>query len=149
MGSLFSAFGIETHLLLAQLVSFAVLFTILWYFLYRPVMKTLDERREIVRKGVEDAQEASEALAGATEKASSITRSAETDAESIVTRAREEAGIERERLTKEAQARAEGIERDAQARAAETAARTLRESEKEIARLAILAAEKAMRKSIA
>lgn len=147
MGSLLHAFGIETHLLIAQLVNFAVLFAVLWYILYRPVMKTLDERRMIVAKGVEDAQEASAALEGATEKAGEIARAAETDAEGIVSRAREEAGTERDRLMKEAQLRAEGIEKDAQARAQETADRALRESEKDIARLAILAAEKAMRKS--
>jgi F-type H+-transporting ATPase subunit b len=145
MGPLFAAFGIQPHLLLAQLVNFAILFLVLWYFLYRPTMKTLDERRKVVAKGVEDAQEASAALAGATEKASEITRSAESDAEGIVARAREEAGTERERLVQEAHTRAETIERDAQARAAEAAERALRESEKEIARLAILAAEKAMR----
>lgn len=147
MGSLFSAFGIETHLLLAQLVNFGVLFVALMYLLYKPVMKTLDERRTVIAKGVEDAKEASEALAGAQEKASTITRGAETDAEGIVSRAREEAGTERERLMKEAQMRAEGIEKDAELRAQEAHDRALRESEKEIARLAILAAEKAMRKA--
>lgn len=147
MGSLLSAFGIQTHLLIAQLVNFAVLFGVLSYLLYKPVMKTLDERRAVVAKGVEDALEASEALAGANEKATEITRGAETDAEAIVTRAREEAGTEKDRLLKEAQARAEGIEKDAEARAKETSDRALRDSEKEIARLAILAAEKAMRKA--
>jgi len=145
MGALLNAFGIQSHLLIAQLVNFAILFLVLWYFLYRPTMKTLDERRKVVAKGVEDAQEASAALAGASQKANDITRTAETSAEEIVARAREEAGSERERLVKEAQNRAEGIERDAQARAAEAHERTLRESEKEIARMAILAAEKVVR----
>lgn len=145
MGPLLQAFGIEGHLLIAQLVNFGVLFIVLMYLLYKPVMKTLDERRQVIAKGVEDAQEASAALAGANEKANEITRTAETDAEGIVARAREEAGAERDRLVNDAQARAEGIEKDAQARAQEAHDRALRESEKEIARLAILAAEKAMR----
>lgn len=147
MGSLLAAFGIQTHLLVAQLVNFAVLFAVLWYFLYRPTMKMLDERRQIVAKGVEDAKEASEALSGAQDTARTITRAAETDAEGIMTRAREEAAEEHDRLTKEAQARAASIETDAQTRAKELHEKTLRDSEKEIARLAILAAEKAMRKT--
>jgi F-type H+-transporting ATPase subunit b len=147
MGPLLDAFGIEGHLLLAQLVNFGVLLVVLTYFLYKPVMKTLDERRQVIAKGVEDAQEATAALEGAHEKASEIARAAENDAEGIVTRAREEAGTERDRLVKEAHDRAEGIEKDAQAKAKEAHDRALRESEKEIARLAILAAEKAMRKS--
>ncbi len=145
MASLLGAFGIETHLLIAQLINFGVLFIVLWYFLYRPVMKTLDERQKVVAQGVVDAQEASAALSGAQERANAISRSAESEAEGIVAHARDEAGTERERLMAEARTRAEGIEKDAHARAEETAARALRESEKEIARLAILAAEKAMR----
>ncbi len=147
MGSLLEAFGIESHLLIAQLVNFAILFMILWYFLYRPVMKVLDERRLIVAKGVEDARDAEAALKDASVTASVITRGAETEAEGITARAREEAGSERDRMMKEAQARAEGIERDAQARAQEDHDRMMRDSEKEVARLAILAAEKAMRKN--
>ena len=102
MASLFAAFGIETHLLLAQLVNFGLLLLALWYFLYRPVMRTLDERRAVVAKGVEDAQEASAALSGATQKAGEIARAAEADAEGIVARAREEAGAERDRLVADA-----------------------------------------------
>ena len=147
MAPLLDAFGIETHLLLAQLVNFGVLFIVLWLLLYKPTMKMLDERRAIVAKGVEDAQEASAALAGATEQASLITRGAETDAEGIMSRAKQEAGEERERLTREAQARAESIQKDAEARAQEAHDRALRDSEKEITRLAILAAEKVMRKA--
>lgn len=145
MGPLLSAFGIEGHLLIAQLVNFAILFVALMYLLYKPVMKILDERRSVIAKGVEDAQEASAALAGATEKATMIERTAEMSAEDIVARARDEAAAERDRLVKEAHDRAESIAKDATARAEEAQARALRESEKEIARLAILAAEKAMR----
>ena len=57
----------------------------------------------------------------------------------------EAAGGEKARIVKEAETRAAAIDADAEARAKETAAKTIRESEKEIARLAILAAEKAMR----
>ncbi len=147
MGSLLSAFGIQTHLLLAQLVNFGVLFLALWYFLYRPVMRTLDERRALVAKGVEDAQGRRAPRSPArTKRRRRIARSAETDAESIVSRAREEAGTERDRIVDDARSRAESLEKDAQARAQEAHDRALRESEKEIARLAILAAEKAMRK---
>lgn len=145
MAPLLSAFGIEGHLLIAQMVNFGVLLIALIYLLYKPVMKTLDERRKVIAKGVEDAQEASAALAGAHEKADGIERAAEADAQGIVSRARDEAKTEHDRLVKDAHDRAEGIEKDAQARAQEAHDRALRESEREIARLAILAAEKAMR----
>jgi F-type H+-transporting ATPase subunit b len=147
MEALFGAFGIDVKLLVAQAVNFGVLFVVLTYLLYKPVLRTLEERKEKVAQGVRDAEEAEKLLAGADAKASEKVAGAEKTAEEIVQAAREEAGSERTRLLREAEERAAGIATDAEARAKETEARALRESEKEIARLAILAAEKAMRKS--
>ncbi|KND49547.1 MAG: ATP synthase F0, B subunit [Parcubacteria bacterium C7867-008] len=146
MDQLLEAFGIQLPLLLAQLVNFGVLFVALTYLLYKPVMKTLDERRTKVAQGVLDAEEAAQKLASADEEASTTVQTAEKEAEGIVATAREEAGSEKTRIVKEAEARAASVAADAEARAKETAEKSLRESEKEIARLAMLAAEKAMRK---
>ena len=147
MEQLFSTFGIDVKLILAQAVNFAVLFAALSYLLYKPVMKTLDERRAKIAQGVEDAEQAAVALASADEESKKRIGEANTEAEGIVASARETAGSEKTRILKEAEARAEAVQKDAEARAAETADKALRDSEKEIARLAILAAEKAMKKS--
>ena len=45
MQQLFAAFGINWKLLLIQGINFSVLLAILSYFLYRPLMKVIDERR--------------------------------------------------------------------------------------------------------
>jgi F-type H+-transporting ATPase subunit b len=145
MDQLFEAFGIDWKLLLAQAVNFGVLFIALTYLLYKPVMKTLEERQQKVAKGVEDAERATEMLATAGGKASEKVHEAEKEAEGIVASAREAATTEKSRIMKEAEARAAAVAVDAEARATEIAARALRESEKDIARLAILAAEKAIR----
>lgn len=147
MAQLLDAFGINGSLLLAQLVNFGVLFVALTWLLYKPVMKTLDERRTKVAQGVLDAELATQKLATADEEASTKVQHAELEAEGIVASARDEAGSEKIRIVKEAEARAAAVAADAEARAKETAAKALRESEKEIARLAVLAAEKAMRKA--
>lgn len=147
MEQLFEAFGIDGKLLLAQLINFGVLFALLTWLLYKPVMKTLDERAAKIRQGVEDAERAAEAAATADQKAQEVVQGAETEAEGIVASAREHAGAEKTRIVKEAEARAAQVAADAEARAAETAAQALRESEKEVARLAVLAAEKVLRES--
>jgi F-type H+-transporting ATPase subunit b len=145
MGPLLDAFGIDLSQLLAQLVNFGVLLAALTYFLYKPVMKTLDERRALIAKGVEDAEAAASAAAVASEQAHQTVSAAETEAGQVLTRARAEAQAEKARLEAEAQQRADGIVRDGEARARDAHERTVRESEKEIARLALLAAEKALR----
>ncbi|HEX2792212.1 MAG TPA: ATP synthase F0 subunit B [Candidatus Paceibacterota bacterium] len=147
MDSLLNAFGIDGRLLLAQLVNFGVLFVILTWLLYKPVMKTLDERASKIKQGVEDAEEAGRKLATADSDAAEVVKAASVEAEGIVASARDAAGLEKARIQKEAEARAAAIDADAETKAKETAAQALRDSEKEIARLAILAAEKAMRGS--
>lgn len=147
MESLLDAFGIDVKLLLAQLVNFGVLFVALTWLLYKPVMKTLDERAAKIAQGVEDAEIASEKALRADENAAKVVKGAETEAEGIVSSARDLAGTEKSRIMKEAEARAAQVAADAEARAAETAAKALRDSEKEVARLAVLAAEKVLRES--
>lgn len=144
MDQLLSAFGINGKLLLAQLINFGVLFAGLSYLLYKPVMKILDERSEKIALGVRSAEEATEKASHADEQVKAKLHSAEQEADEIVSGARETATSERSRIIKEAEARASSLEADAQARALEDAQKVLRESEKEIARLAVLAAEKVL-----
>lgn len=145
MAELFSAFGVEWHLLVAQAVNFAIVLGALWYFLYRPVLSVIEKRRALVAKGVEDAQRASEMLASADGEAQTRVSTAEREAERLVSAAREVATAEKVRLLKDAEERAAAIAKDALARSEEVAAKAKRESEREVARLAVLAAEKVLR----
>lgn len=146
MTALFAAFGIKGSLLLAQAVNFAVVLVALSYFLYKPINKVLAERQQLVAKGVEDANSAAEKLAGADAIATARVGEADKEADTIVKDARATATAERAKMLADAEARAAQVGADAEARATEEAAKTRRESEKEIARLAILAAEKVMAK---
>ncbi|MBP7741188.1 MAG: ATP synthase F0 subunit B [Candidatus Pacebacteria bacterium] len=148
MDQLFAAFGIDGKLLLAQLINFGVLFVGLTYLLYKPVMKTLDERRIKVAQGVIDADQAAMKLATAGQEASVMVKSAESEAEGIVASARDAAGNEKARILKEAEARAVAVAADADARAKETVSKALRDSEKEIARLSVLAAAKVLQEKV-
>ena len=144
MGQLFGAFGIEWKLLIAQAVNFAIVLAVLYYFLFRPLKRVLVKRQEVIAKGVQEAQEAEEKLKGADAVASEKVNLAETQAEAIVMSARVEAGNEKSQILKDAEARAQALSADAEARAKEQASKALHESEKEIARLAVLAAGKVL-----
>ena len=61
--------GINLPGLITQLISFAILVFLLTRFLYKPVVKLLDERAEKIKKGLSDAETASK---GAEEAASKI-----------------------------------------------------------------------------
>ena len=146
MQQLISAFGIDWHVLIAQAINFSIVLVALTYFLYKPVFAMLQKRRDIVAKGVEDAAHAGEMLANADGEANKRLSVADGQAEMIVSDAREAGNAEKARLLKEAEARAVAVTEDAGVRAEEVIARARRESEQEIARLAILAAEKILKK---
>lgn len=148
MDQLFSAFGIDWRLLVAQAVNFAIVLVALRYFLYRPILAMLAKRQQIVAQGVDDAAAAKSLLEGADAVAAERVAAADAEAERIVASAREAGAEEKMRLVKEAEARALAVAHDAALRADEVTTRARRESEQEIARLAILAAEKVLRAKV-
>ena len=142
MGALLSTFGINVNLLLIQAVNFGVTLVVLWYFLYRPLIKVIAQRKSVIAKGVTDAALAAETRAKTEEEKASIMAAAELRAEAVVARAADEGKAERAAIVKAAQERADAALKDAELQAVEARRRALQDSEKEIARTAILAAEK-------
>lgn len=59
---LFGLFGIDWKLMLAQLVNFAIVVAVLWYFALKPLTQTMKTRSEDIAKGLDDAQEATKRL---------------------------------------------------------------------------------------
>lgn len=148
MNALFTTFGIDWHLLIAQTINFIILAVALTWFLYKPVLKMVKERERVVAKGVEDAEESKQRLSYTETEVEKRLSAAEKEASSLVERAKHSAVDERTTILKEAEERALRVALDAEARAKETAAQALRESEQEIARLAILATEKVLAKKL-
>lgn len=146
MAELFSAFGIEWNLLLAQAVNFGIVLGALTFFLYKPVMKILAERQEKIAAGLRDAEAAAKAVAETEGKRAEILGTAEREAEGLLGRAVVEGKDERARIVKSAQDRSDAMLADARAEAAELQRRALAETEKDVTRLAILAAEKILQK---
>ena len=142
MSALFSAFGIDWHLLIIQLVNFALLLAVLTYFLYRPVLKMIDDRRAKIAEGVRTAEEASKRLAEAKIEGEEMVGSAAREAETLMTAARSRADERGGEIVKAAEVRADALLQDAAARGEELKRQALIESEREVVRAAMLAAEK-------
>ena len=145
MEQLIHAFGIDARLILIQVVNFGLLMAILTYFLYKPVLKVLAERQEKIAQGVKDAEEAGKAKAEATEEKKIVIAAANKEAEAMTSRAKEHAVVKADEIVAAAQVKAGQVAKDASLRAEEMKAAALKESEAEIAKLAILAAEKVLK----
>ena len=146
MEEILSAFGIDWKLISIQVFNFTILAVLLWYFLYTPVLNLLNEREAKIKKGIEDAKEAARAREQADTERLSILSAAEKEAETRVERSSQIAKEKAETIIKDAEDRASGILEDAEAKAEVERERVRRESEAEIAKLAVLAAERVLRK---
>lgn len=59
---LINKLGIDWKLLVAQIVNFFILLVVLYKFVYKPVLHTLEKRSKIIEKGMRDAKESEEKL---------------------------------------------------------------------------------------
>lgn len=62
MRELFSQLGVDPKLLLAQGVNFLILLVVLTKFVYKPLMKTVEERRKKIELGVKGGEMAVEVI---------------------------------------------------------------------------------------
>ena len=145
MSELFVVFGINWKLLLIQAINFGLLLSILTYFLYKPILRIIDDRQRKVAEGVKTAEEAERKLADSEVRGEEIRVKASREAEAMVVAARTRAEEKKAEMMKSAEEKAEALLADATARAEETQRQALKQSEKEIARAAMLAAEKLLK----
>lgn len=145
MEQLIHAFGIDVKLIVVQIINFIVLMSALTYFLYKPVLNVLKDREDKITQGIKDAEAAAAAKASAEEEKQTILSAAHAEAETVAQNAKSFADEKSEAIVAEAHTKAEAVMRDAEAKGAEIKERAQKESEAEIAKLAVLAAEKLLR----
>lgn len=146
MESILHTFGIDWRLLLVNAVNFGLLLAGLTYFLYKPVLKMLEDRRTKVAEGVGAAERAEERLREIEASRAHTLAQAGTQADEIVASARK-AGEERGRtLVAQGEAQAASAIAEAALQANELKAQALRESKEEVAKLIVLGVERAMKK---
>lgn len=59
---LLTKLGIDWKLLVAQIINFFILLVVLYRFVYKPVLDTLDKRSKTIEKGMHDAKKSEEKL---------------------------------------------------------------------------------------
>ncbi len=136
------ALGINLGYLLVQLTNFAIIFVVLRVWAYRPIMNMIEQRRDKIAKGLEDARVAAEAR-----------ENAEAEAEKILSEARSKAATEAREVTARAEQQAKEIRAAAEAEAGKAREKALQGVEAErvsllsdvrgqVAALSIAAAQK-------
>lgn len=91
MQELLSTFGIQPVLLVAQIVNFLIIFYLLKRFAWKPILKTLNDRKATVAESIKNAEDTQKALDKALEKEKEILRQAQTEAQATLSDAKNQA----------------------------------------------------------
>lgn len=89
MAEIAEKFGLEWHLIVAQMVNFAILFIVLYKFVYKPVLSVLDKRREKIEGSLQQAKEIEEKNKKLQEEISEKLSVSKKEAEKIIAEAKE------------------------------------------------------------
>lgn len=143
-----SGLGINALALLSQIVSFGVVFIILWRWGYPAILRTLERRQTTIREGVENAEKAKRDLEEANARAEQILAGARRQAQDTIDRASGAAEREASRIIDEANARAQQVEQQYIARIRQEAAQAREELSRLVVNLSIDAAGRVIGKSV-
>lgn len=142
------ALGLNLGYLLVQIFNFAILFIILRAWVYKPILGLLEQRREAIAQGLEDARVAAEARENAEEEAEKILSEAQSRASEIVREATERAEQQGQEIVAEAEEEAAQKHQEALEEAEREKERVLADLRGQVAALAMAAAQKLIGESL-
>lgn len=148
LADLLGGFGINAFAFISQLVSFGIVFLILWRWGFPVIIRMLEKRQAVIREGVENAEKARHDLVEATARAEQVLQEARLQAQETINQATKAAEREANRIHEEAYERAAQIEQQQVARIQQEAARARAELSRLVVNLSISAAGKVISKSV-
>jgi F-type H+-transporting ATPase subunit b len=148
VGDLLGGLGINTIAFLSQLISFGIVFWLLWKWGLPAITKTIDKRNAIIAEGVENAEKARKALEDAKKDAEQLLLEARRQGQENIAQASKAAENEANRIIEEAQIRARQVEQQEVERIQQEAARARAELNRLVVNLTINAASKVISKSV-
>ena len=140
--------GINLSTLIAQIVSFLVLFGLLYFFAYKPILRMFDERSQRIKDSVEQAEKVKEEAAASEEENQKKLEAAAKEGQEAIARAMRAGDEARQRAQHEAQVEAAGLVEKARQEIQRERDEVVSELREEFADLTVTAAEKVIEKSL-
>ncbi|MGH7941253.1 MAG: F0F1 ATP synthase subunit B [Limisphaerales bacterium] len=129
--------GLDWRQLLTQLISFSIVFFVLWRFAYKPIFSVLQARREKIAEALENAEKIKADVARTEAERQKILADAGDRANGLIEEARQAAARVRETETQKAIAAAEQIVAKAREAAAHERVQMLAQLKREVGRLVV------------
>jgi len=130
------------------ILTFLVLLGLLAKFAWRPLMRGLEARQDMIRKSLEDAQQARRELERLNQESAEILKEARVQAESIISQSRSDAERLRQEMRQKAKAESETIVRNAERQIQLETGRALQQIRHEAADLSVMIASKLIQRNL-
>ncbi len=140
--------GVNWKIFIAQLVNFAVVLLILWRWVYRPVVKLLDDRSKKIGDSITNAERIEKELTHLETRKVEVMRDAERKAQEIMTDAARSAEASRVEMTAKARVEVEKIVKQGKEQLNADKTRMLAEAKTEIADLVIQVTSKVLEEKV-
>ncbi len=141
-------FGVEPKYVVMQVISFLILFLVLYFKGIKPTIGAMDERAKKIGDGLKYAEETKAQLASAQQEAAAIIKQAQVDATKFVEEARKSAKEFSERETAAATERANALITKAQQAIDLEHKKMLDQARTEIARLVVTTTQRVLAKEL-
>ena len=138
----------DPGLFIWTILTFLVLVTLLARFAWRPLLQALDSRQELIRKSLDEAQQARQELERLQHESAQIIRQARVDAEAVVAQSRSDAARLRDEMRQKAKAEADGILRNAERQIQLETQRALQHIRHEAVDLSVMIASKILQRNL-
>lgn len=137
-----AALGIDFRAFAIQLVTFLFVYLILRRFVFKPVVRLLNNRQETIEQGVKLTSQLANQKEELDKEVAEARKQARKEAEKIVADSHAQASAMIKDAEEAAQAKAEAVMKDAQQKIADEASRARRDLEREMVDLVVSATEK-------
>jgi len=148
MDSLISTFHLDVKLLIAQVINFAIVFAVLYFFALKPLLKVMAERTNKIEQSLADAKRIEEKLNQAESERKDVINAAKKEAGLIFERVSVEAEEKREEMAAKAKEEIGQIINKEKERMRLEKAETLKEIKAEVADLVVASLEKLLDKKL-
>ena len=141
-------FGLEWKYVVTQIISFLILFGVLYWFGIKPTIATMEERNKKIGDGLRYTEEMQAKLAASHQESAALIKTAQSEAQKVVDEARRAAKEFGEKQNAEATARAADTLVKAQQAIELEHKKMLEQARGEIARLVVATTERVLAKKL-
>lgn len=142
MDSLIETFHLDVKAIIAQLVNFAIVFGVLWFFALKPLTKMMRERTNKIEKGLADAKKNEEKLVALEDDRKKVLSKAKKQGLAVLEEASKKAELEHHEALDKTKKEVAGIIAKGKEQLASEKTKIISETKAEIGDMVVAAADK-------